>query len=539
MDADIVIQSGQIIDGSGSPRFSADIAIKEGKISSIGNLPSIQADTKINASGLIICPGFIDMHSHSDLVLLVNPLAESKIRQGVTTEVIGNCGNSPAPLTSINREIKMESAKTRTPDIKFNWSSYGQYLKEFNKLGISLNVVGLVGHGTIRSAVMGIRNRAPTDTELEKMKDLAEESMKEGAFGMSTGLIQIPGRFSSLEELVEISKVIAKYKGFCATDTRGQSETMLHATLEAIDIAELADIPMHISHNVPAMAASTPTGRAAANLSLIDEARARGLDITCDLYAYIAAGTGIRSLVPPWNKERIDPEMYHKLKDDNFRDIMKEEMIHYGIKTVGSGCRPLFKLGKWENILLANCKINENLIGKNFAEIAQERGVDPIDAIFDVFIEEKGSASIVCKNKFEEDVEITMKHPSSMMGSDGVSLAPYGILGKGKNHPRSYGNYPRVIAKYVRERKILTLEEAVKKMTSFPAWRLGLTDRGLIKEGMWADIVVFNEKTILDKATFDNPYQYPEGIEYVMVNGKLVIEKNKHTGALPGIPLIH
>jgi len=536
---DIVIKSGHVIDGSGSSPFKADVAVEEGKISAVGDLGSVQAETTIDASGQVVSPGFIDMHSHSDLVLLINPAAESKIRQGITTEVVGNCGSSVAPLTRRNVESTKQHYGALAREIEWNWLSFGQYLAKLTKQGIALNVAGLVGHGTIRSAIMGFENRPPRNSELNKMKALVDQSMKEGAFGMSTGLIYVPSCYAPTYELVELLKVVAKHKGYYATDTRGQSETMLQATIEAIDIGELAGVSVHISHNVPHVIASAPTGRAAINLSIVDEAKARGLDVTGDVYAYDAGSTGLRAMVPPWANEGGDAALIRRLKNPRIRQRIREETLREGARGGGTACRALAKLGKWDNIILANCERNKDLIGKTFAEIAKIRGVDPFDALFDLLIEEKAGGTIIGFNRFEEEVELTMRHASSMMGSDGYSLAPYGTLGQGQQHPRSYGNHPRVLARYVRERKVLTLEEALRKMTSLPAWRLGLRDRGLVKEGVWADLVVFNKDTITDKATFEKPYQYPEGIEYVIVNGRIVIEKGQHTGALPGKALRH
>jgi len=536
---DIVIKSGHVIDGSGSPIFEADVAVENGKISAVGDLSSVQAETTIDASGLVVSPGFIDMHSHSDLVLLINPAAESKVRQGITTEVIGNCSFSVAPLTPKNLQLIKKRYGSLSDNVKWDWRSFGQYLQKLDRQGISLNVAGLVGHGTIRSAVMAYQNRPPTNSELERMKNLVNESMKQGAFGMSTGLIYVPSCYAPTYELVELSKVVASHRGFYATDTRGQSETMLQATLEAIDIGELAGVPVHISHNVPHLIASKPTGRAEINLSIVDEARARGLDVTGDVYAYDAGSTSLKAMVPPWANEGGDSALIRRLKNPKIRKRIREETLREGARSGGTACRALAKLGRWDKIVLANCEKNKALIGKTFAEIAKERRADPFDALFDLLIEEDAVGTIIGFNRFEEEVEATMKHHSSMIGSDGYALAPYGILGEGQNHPRSYGNHPRVIAKYVRERKIINLEEAVRKMTSFPAWRLGLADRGLVKENMWADLVVFNKNTISDKATFEKPYQYPQGVEYVIVNGKTVVEGGRHTGVLPGQALRH
>jgi N-acyl-D-aspartate/D-glutamate deacylase len=314
---------------------------------------------------------------------------------------------------------------------------------------------------------------------------------------------------------------------------------MLQATLEAIDIGDLAGVPVHISHNIPHVVADRPTGRAEINLSIVDEARARGLDVTGDLYAYDAGSTSLKAMVPPWANEGGDSALIRRLRNPKIRKRIRDETIKEGARSGGTACRALAKLGKWDRIILANCEKNKNLIGKTFAQIAEIKHVDPFDALFDLIIEENAVGTIIGFNRFEEEVETTMKHHSIMIGSDGYALAPYGVLGEGQNHPRSYGNHPRVFARYVRERGVITLEEAVRKMTSFPASRLGLSDRGLVREGMCADLVIFNKDTISDRATFEEPYQYPEGIEYVIVNGEIVVEKGSHTGAHPGDVLRH
>jgi N-acyl-D-amino-acid deacylase len=539
MTYDLVIRSGNVVDGSGSPAFKADVAVADGKIPAVGDLGSARAEQVIDATGLVVSPGFIDMHSHSDLVLLINPAAESKVRQGITTEVVGNCSFSIAPLTQKNLRLMANRYGSLAQQVKWDWISFGKYMDKLDKQGISLNVAALIGHGTIRSAVMAFDNRSPTDSELRRMKALVNQSMKEGAFGMSTGLIYVPSCYAPTYELIELSKVVASHKGFYATDTRGQSETMLQATLEAMDIAELARIPVHISHNVPHIIGAKPTGRAEINLRIVDEAIARGLDITGDVYAYDAGSTSLKAMVPPWANEGGDSALIRRLKNRKIRQRIREETLKEGARSGGTACRALAKLGKWDRILLANCEKNKDLIGKTFAEIAKKRGVDPFDALFDLLIEESTIGTIIGFNRFEEEVEASMKHYSTMIGSDGYALAPYGVLGEGQNHPRSYGNHPRVLAKYVRERKIMTLEEAVRKMTSFPASRLGVKDRGFVREDMWADLVIFNKDTVRDTATFEKPYQYPEGIEYVIVNGKVVVEKGQHTGARPGKALRH
>lgn len=535
----IVIKNGHVVDGTGKLGFDADIGIKDGRIIKIGRITKAQGERIIDASGFVVCPGFIDTHTHSDIYLLINPLCESKIRQGVTTEVIGNCGSSLSPLTRERIDAMKSRYGSLANEITWDWSSMNDYLNKLERQGIALNVIALVGHGTIRTIVMGYENRGPTPSEMEKMKSLVKESMQDGAFGMSSGLVYVPGAYSETEELIALCKVVAEYGGIYTTHTRSETENLWEGTLEAIEIGELAGVPVHISHNVGHIMHPQPTGRCEINLKIIEEARSRGLDVTCDVYSYSVSGTGLKALIPPWAHEGGDESLVKRLKDPEIREKIKKETLERGARDGGSACRALEKAGLWDRITLSNCEKNTDLIGKSFAEIAKLRKVDPFDALFDLLIEEQAHASTTARARWEEEVEIVFKHPTSMFGSDGSSLSPYGVLGVGKNHPRSYGNHSKVLGHYVRERKILTLEEAIRKMTSFPAQRFGISDRGIIKEGTWADIVIFDKDRIVDKATFEQPYQYPEGINYVLVNGKVVIEDGVHTKNLAGKALRH
>ena len=544
MTYDIVIKEGLIVDGSGRPGFKADLAVKGGRIAKIDEVIDVEADRIINAEGLAVCPGFIDIHTHSDFVLLVNPKAESKVRQGVTTEVVGNCGGSAAPA----RGAALERAKRIMSGYGIDgveWTSFSDYLNLLERKGIAINVVALVGHGTVRQCALGMENRPPTERELQEMKSLVAEAMEAGAFGMSSGLVYPPGRYASIEELIELCKVVASYGGIYASHIRGERETIVEAVKEAIEIGRRSGVSVQISHH-PAKIGGW--GKSKETLRLIEEAREEGIDVNCDMHPYIAGSTGLSALLPPWVQEGGPEKIVQRLKNEELRKKIRQDMIEE--KIPGPGPCGLVKRGMWDKLMLADCEKNKGLIGLNFEEIARRRGKDPFEAYFDLLVEEEARGMVVGFYYNEEDIRRVLLHPTSMIGSDGYALAPYGPLGKGKMHPRSYGTFPMVFRKYVRGEsrkeliyddgaKLLTLEKAVMKMTSVTAKKLGLKDRGLLKEGMRADIVILDPKRVADKATYLDPYQYPEGIEYVIVNGELVIDEREHTGSLPGMVLRH
>jgi len=520
---DVAIKNGYLIDGTGNPWFKADIGIKGGKVLEIGDLNSKDANRIIDAKELLVSPGFIDMHSHSEYSLLVNPKAESKIRQGVTTEVNGNCGDSPAPIEGITAEAAEEAKEY---ELDMDWSTLGEYLDRLERQGVALNVAQLVGHGTIRTAVMGHENRPPTREELNKMKELVAQAMEDGAFGMSTGLFYLPGGFASTEEVIELCRVVAKYGGIYTSHIRGEGDPLIEAVAEAIEIGEKANIPVQISHHKACGVENW--GKVEKTLRMIEEARSRGVDVTCDVYPYEACGAGLVSLIPNWAHEGGVDKLRGRLKDPKNLERFKKEMLR-GLP----GWESTVKQSGWGRIKVIGWKGHKEFEGKTIAEIAELKGVDPFDLTFDLIIK-KENPEMIDLAMNDKDVCAVIKHPLSMVGSDGWALAPYGVLGERKTHPRSYGTYPRVLGKYVREEKVLTIENAIRKVTSSPAQKLCLRDRGILREGMWADVVVFNPKTVIDKATYEDPHRYPEGIEYVLVNGKIVVDKGEHTGALPG-----
>lgn len=523
---DLAILNGRVVDGAGNPWYKADIGVAKERIKSIGQLDG-SAKKRIDAEGLVVTPGFIDIHSHSDLQLLVNPLAESKIRQGVTTEVIGNCGSSPAPLSKQTREEAQKYAGEWAKKIKWDWLSFDEFLRKLQRSGIALNAAPLVGNVPIRTMVMGFAARKPTPSELSKMKALTAKCMEEGAFGLSTGLIYSPSCYAKTREIVELCKVAAKYGGIYASHIRGEGDPLLSSVREAIAIGKEAGIPVEISHHKAA--GKRNWGKVTKTLAMIQNARDHGVDVTCDVYPYTAGATGLDAGIPSWAHEGGTAKMIERLENPKTRARIRRE-IQRGIP----GWENLIGTAGPENILITSSEKHPNYQGKRISELAKAKRKDSLNFIFDLLIEEKSRVGIVLFMINENDMRKVVSSPFTMIGSDAGAQAPYGVLGKAKPHPRSYGTFVRVLGKLAREEGLLTFPEAIRKMTSLPARKMGLWNRGLVRVGNWADLVVFDEDTVEDKATYTNPHQYPEGIKYVIVNGKIVIEGKRHTKALPG-----
>jgi len=519
---DIVIRGASIVDGSGRKAFPADIGIQGDGIADIGDLSAAQSGRFIEAKGLVASPGFIDMHTHSDLPLLVNPKAESKIRQGVTTEVIGNCGSSPAPLDEAQRQEAMSGSRAYAGIVSWKWSSFADYLAELRGQGTALNVFPLVGHGRLRAGAMGYEGRPAKAPELAAMKAALVQSMEEGACGFSTGLIYPPGFFSTTPELVELARVAAEQGGLYFSHIRGEGTTLLAALEEAIEIGKRARIPVQVAHFK--VTGNRNWWKQGLTIALVEKARAEGVDISADVYPYIAGSTSLKTVLPSWMHEGGTSELLKRLADAETRERARQEIARQGLYTDVS----------YEQIVIASCPRRPEWEGRSVAQIAEERGKGRFDTLVDMLLEAEADISSVHFSMSEENMRLVLRQPWIMIGSDGSSLAPYGELGKGKNHPRNYGTFPRVLGRYVREEGILSLEEAIRHMAALPAQKLGLKDRGELAKGKKADIVLFNPDTVIDRATFTDPYQYPEGIEYVLVNGEVVIERGEHTGVLPG-----
>ncbi|UCH03014.1 MAG: D-aminoacylase [Candidatus Bathyarchaeota archaeon] len=525
---DLTIINGRILDGAGNPWYRADIGVKEGKICKIGQISS-PGKKDIDAKGLIIAPGFIDVHSHSDETLLLNPQAESYVMQGITTAVNGNCGSSPAPLIGRFREeyIKRKH-KMLKAGLDVTWTSFSDYCKTLDTRGIAINAVTLVGHGNIRVGIMGedgYTSRFPSEMELEEMKALLMQSLEEGAFGLSAGLVYPPGVYAQTQELIELCKILPMYNAIFTIHIRGQGDQFLSATREAIDIGEASGTPVLLSHHSPnpGMWGNTRT-----SLRWVDEARAKGIDISLDKHGYVYGSTGLGTVLPPWAHKGGIMKLLERLKDPENRERLKRDIA--GAREWPRVSPALHaRAGDWEKITIIS-SLKKEYEGKSIKTISETKGIDPFETVFDVLIENEGTASVKYPAYSEGDLMRVFTHPSSMISTDGSASKP----GIGNPHPKSYGTFPMIFRKYVRDLGILTLEEAVRKMTSQAAHRFGIWDRGLLAPSMWADIVIFDANKIADHATIDDPTKYPVGICYVIVNGELVLEKSQYTGNLPG-----
>ncbi len=504
---DLVIRNGRVLDGAGNPWIAADVAIKDGRFVRIGKIPG-KGKREIDATGRYVSPGWIDMLDASGGVLQTSPLAESKLLMGVTTG-IGGEGGTPVPAERL-----------------------AEYFAGLEKNGISMNFGTYYGATQARVAVLGQEARDPTAEELSLMKSIVETAMKGGALGISTALIYPPASYSKTEQLVELGKVAGRYGGIYASHIRGEGKDLIESIDEAITIGEKGGLPVEIYHLKAAYQPGWGTLMKLAG-ERIESARSRGLDVAADMYLYTAGGTGLSAVVPAWASEGGNAKLMERLKDPAVRTRLKNE-----IKTSSPGWWNIVEAaGGWEQIVLvfAGNKDNDRFQGKNLAQIGKEWNKDPADAAFDLLLQGSGRVSALYYMMTESDIETAIKYPWISFGSDAsasATLADPSTAGMG--HPRGYGNFPRVIAKYVREKKVLTLSEAIRKMTSWPATRLRIPSRGLIKEGMWADVVIFDYDKIQDNATYEYPFRTPSGIDYVFVNGQVVIEKGKHTGAKPG-----
>ncbi len=501
---DLKIEGGTVVDGTGAAGGRTDVGVRDEVIVALGDLSRESAGRTLTAAGKIVAPGFIDMHSHSDWRLWANRRAESKIRQGVTTEVVGNCGFSPAPASAEHLEDLRGFALYVPRGMDFRWRSFAEYLDAFDAEGTALNVVQLVGHGALRIAAMGFARRAPEGSELAHMQKLLTEAMDAGAWGFSTGLVYAPGSYATTDEIVALALVAARHRGFYASHIRGEGTTLLDAVAEAIRIGREADLPVQISH---VKAAGRPNwGKVVSALALIDAANAEGVDVMADVYPYIASSTTLRTLLPDWALEGGIEAMTRRLRDAETR-----ARIHRELEAPVTGQSLLDRIG-WENIMISYCARRKDAEGKRLSEIGAARNMDPLDAAFELIVEEEGKAYMILFQLDEADLRRALAHPRVMIGSDGSALAPYGELAAGKPHPRSYGTFPRVLGEYVREQRVLSLPQAVHKMTELPARRLGLRDRGVIRVGAKADLVVFDSRRVADVATYEDPHRYPLGI---------------------------
>ncbi|MGA2149449.1 MAG: D-aminoacylase [Bryobacteraceae bacterium] len=524
---DLVIRNGQIIDGTGSPWYGADIAIRDGHIAAIGHLASVTARVTVDAAGMVVAPGFIDMLGQSEESILVNPHLPSKIYQGITTEITGE-GGSAAPLTDAIRAA--DRAGYEHYKLDPSWNTFREFFDRLEKQGMGINLASYVGATQVRRAVIGDGDRAPTPAELERMKALVREAMRDGAVGVSTSLQYAPAPYATTEELVALASEGAKLGGIYATHMRSEGDAIIPAIDEAIRIGREAHVPVEIWHLKAA--GRRNWGRMEEIVAHIDQARRSGIEVGADTYAYPAWFNSFSAFIPPWAHDGGDAKLIERLKDPVTRARIRKD-----IETPSTTWD-----NEWDEIAgpaaILICVVqNPKLLplqGKTIAEIATLWKKDPIDTIFDILIDDNAATEVAVFGMSEPDVRLALQQPWVSVCNDSQGTAPDGLLGQEHPHPRAYGTFPRILRKYVREDGALTLPDAIRKFSALPASRLRLADRGVIKAGMWADIVVFNPDKITDLATFEKPNQLAEGMQFVLVNGVPVIEHGNMTNALPG-----
>ena len=522
-EIDLLICHGIVFDGSGKPGIESDIAIKNNKFFCIEKKinPNL-ARRVIDARGLAVSPGFIDAHSHTDVGLLVNPRAESQVRKGVTNEIRGNCGFSTFPISDAFFSEYHKYYKEEY-DIKLDWRDINGFFKRLGEKGIALNYATLLGHGNLRGEVVGYYDRPPTEKEIRRMRKKIRENLNSGALGMSSGLEYAPGSYADTRELIELCHEVARFRGIYATHMRDEGDKLLESMEEAIQISKKTGVSLQISHLKVAYQRNWPKIDDA--ITKIESAAKEGINILADRYPYVAGSTGLSYFFPLWSKQGITKEFIARLKDPNLdskiRNHLKEQEK---------------KLGSWDKVLISSVftEKNKTFEGKNILEAAGEIRKEPYEFIRDLLIEEENRVAMILFFASEENLKRILAHPLVVIGADGEAVAPYGLLGKGKPHPRYYGTFTRILGRYARNEKIFSLGQAIKKMTSLTAQKFGLKHRGQIKENYFADVVIFNPDKVSDQATWEKPKQYPLGIEWVVVNGKIIIQNGEHTGSLPG-----
>jgi N-acyl-D-amino-acid deacylase len=527
MNRGILIRRGTIIDGSGLPGEIGDVAVRDGRIAALGrSLPSESAKV-IDAEGLVVAPGFIDIKTHSDFTLPINPKAESKVRQGVTTEIIGHCGFSVAPVLPGKAQLLADYLSGGAPWLPFREMSFPQYLDTFP--AVAVNTGMLVGHNTLRLMVMGLEDRAPRPGELEHMIALLEEGLSAGALGLSSGLFTPPGSFAEPSEMLAFGAVLKRHNAAYFTHIRDESNKVTEAVEEAIDFARNCGIHVEIVHLK--CSGVDNWGKAAQVLAMIEAARAEGCDIDCDAYPYAAGANPLKNLLPPWVQIGGLEAMLARLAAPASRTRIRAEIERDGLNNWG-------RIPSWECVQISVSPHLPQHAGKTIAALAAAGGRDPIDVICDYLIEDSGATRVLITSIGEADIREIVRSPSALVGSDGNCVATYGVVSQGMPHPRFYGTFPRIIGQYVGEQHLLPLEQAVRKMTEATALALRLRDRGFLREGYRADITIFDPADFKDRATYSDPHQYPSGARTtVLINGVVVVEDARHTGATPGTVL--
>jgi N-acyl-D-amino-acid deacylase len=520
---DLLLRGGTVLDGAGNPGFPADVAVAGERIVGVGRLPDVTARRTLDVAGLAVAPGFIDMHSHSDLQILANPAHEAKVHQGVTLDVLGQDGLSYAPVTDealehLRRQLRGWNGDP--PGFDWSWRSVAEYLDRLDR-GIAVNAAYLVPHGTVRLVAMGLDDRAPTPAELDRMRALVDAGMQEGAVGMSAGLTYVPAMYADDDELVALCEVVAAHDGYYCPHHRNYGAQALEAYAACVAVARRSGVALHYAH--AHMGFPVNRGRAGELLAIVDHARDDGLDVTLDTYPYLAGSTYLHSLLPSWSQAGGHAATLARLRDPGLRERLRLEIEDEG--SDGFQGIPV----DWRTIVVSGTAHGRNahLVGQDIATAAAAAGSRPIDLFCELVADEELGTSCVEHIGNEENVREIMRHRAHMAGSDGI------LVGE-RPHPRAWGTFPRYLGHYARELGVISLEDAVRKMTSLPALRLGFPDRGLVRPGMAADLVCFDPRTVADRGTYEDPCQMPDGIPYVIVNGVPVVDDGRHTGRLPG-----
>ena len=524
---DVIIANGHIIDGTGSPWYTGDVGIRDGRVAAIGNLAAAARKRTIDAKGLVVAPGFIDMLGQSELTILVDPRLPSKIYQGITTEITGEGGSAAPQNDAIVREMERTYKHLLLdPD----WRTLRQYFARLEKQGMGINLASFVGATQVRAMVLGFDDRQPTPAQLDEMKKLVREAMRDGAMGVSTSLQYPPAPYATTDELIALAAEAASLGGIYATHMRSEGDAIMASLDETVRIGREAHIPVEIWHLK--VAGKANWGRMGVVIAKINAARAAGVDVSADTYAYTAWSNDLSAFVPPWAHDGGKARLVERLKDPDTRERIRKELL-----TPSSSWD-----NEWNEVsgpadVMITAVQNPKLVsfqGKRLTEVAAAWHKDPMDALFDFLIADEAFTSCAVFGMSEPDVSLALQQPWVAVNNDSSGASPEGLLGQEHPHPRAYGTFPRILRKYVREEHKLTLEDAIRKFSALPAQRMRLTDRGVLKEHMWADVVVFDPATIRDLATFDNPNQLSQGMDYVLVNGVPVIDGGKMTGQLPG-----
>jgi len=538
---DLVIANGRIVDGCGNPWYYGDVAVRGDRIAAIGAAGALRGRAVVDAGGRYVAPGFVDPHTHSDISILQYPRADSVVRQGVTTHVTGNCGMSPAPLSAAHRDEALHNWAHYwdISGVAWDWTSFRQYLEALELAGGAINIAPLVGHGALRLAVMGLADRPATEKELARMERLLDAALRAGAHGLSTGLVYPPGCYAGTDELVRLCRVVGRYQAMYTTHIRGERETILEAVAEALAIGRECGVAVEVSHNAPKWGAREDAG---ANLALIEEARRDGLDVTTDNDVHTDLAPRLSRALPQPVLDLGHEALMALLGDPRERDDLRRAIADDVLP--GAGYTGLVRHGRFDRIVILHAGRHPELRGRSVADIAADRGSAPLDTYLDLIVEEDDQIVGIFDYVDERDIRALLRSPLAMVSSDGLVMPPVETLDDPALYwPCSYGEYPGVLERYVRDEPVLRLEEAIRKMTSFPAQRFGLLDRGVLRPGLRADVVVFDLDKVRDRATnlyphaypFENiPHRHPEGLDWVLVNGEPVIAEGEHTGALPG-----